>query len=282
MDEPAVTYKKVFPEEYLRRFVEQNIRPDGRDLLKIRNTSVHVGSITTADGSALVRMGNTSVLCGIKAEMGNPPVDSPNEGYFVPNVTMTGLSASHIQRGPPSEVAQALSHFLLTTIKSAKTLNLGDLIIIPTKLCWILFVDVIVLDGDGNLTDACMLSVLAALKNVLLPRLTEVSLEDLRLPSVVEERSIALNLHSWPISVSFALFDGKFIIADPTFEEEEVAGTTLTIVLNDSKSIFSIAKPSPTILAVPISQNTMNKLQLAQCMSRAGTRAKEVMTLLMA
>ncbi|KAH7905246.1 hypothetical protein BJ138DRAFT_1017983, partial [Hygrophoropsis aurantiaca] len=38
------------------------------------------GSISTADGSALVRMGNTTIVCGVKAEIAEPELDPPNDG----------------------------------------------------------------------------------------------------------------------------------------------------------------------------------------------------------
>ena len=39
----------------------------------------------------------------------------------------------------------------------------------PGKLAWILYCDVICLDLDGNLFDACLLAVMAALSAVTLP-----------------------------------------------------------------------------------------------------------------
>lgn len=44
-----------------------DVRPDGRTPEKTRSVTVNVKSINTADGSAIVRIGNTTVVCGIKA-----------------------------------------------------------------------------------------------------------------------------------------------------------------------------------------------------------------------
>jgi len=41
-----------------------------------------LGSITTADGSALVRMGNTTIVCGVKAEIAEPELDRPEHGFL--------------------------------------------------------------------------------------------------------------------------------------------------------------------------------------------------------
>ena len=40
------------------------------------------GSISTADGSALVRLGATTVVCGVKAETAEPELDREGEGFL--------------------------------------------------------------------------------------------------------------------------------------------------------------------------------------------------------
>lgn len=40
------------------------------------------GSISTADGSALVRLGNTTVVCGVKAEIAEPELDAGLQGFL--------------------------------------------------------------------------------------------------------------------------------------------------------------------------------------------------------
>jgi exosome complex RNA-binding protein Rrp42 (RNase PH superfamily) len=45
----------------------REIRPDGRNLMDTRPTVINVSSVSTADGSAVVKIGNTVVICGIKA-----------------------------------------------------------------------------------------------------------------------------------------------------------------------------------------------------------------------
>lgn len=53
--------------EFYQTFLDRKTRPDGRSLLEFRRTTLSVGSVGTADGSAIVRCGNTTVVCGIKA-----------------------------------------------------------------------------------------------------------------------------------------------------------------------------------------------------------------------
>ena len=54
----------------------------------LRCTRIHfstpkkTGSISTADGSALVRLGNTTVVCGVKAEIAEPELDAGLQGFL--------------------------------------------------------------------------------------------------------------------------------------------------------------------------------------------------------
>lgn len=43
------------------------MRPDGRIFTQFRPVILNVNSIETADGSAFAKVGETKVLCGIKA-----------------------------------------------------------------------------------------------------------------------------------------------------------------------------------------------------------------------
>ncbi len=44
--------------------------------------SFTTGSISTANGSALVRLGDTTIVCGVKAEIAEPDLDSPEQGFI--------------------------------------------------------------------------------------------------------------------------------------------------------------------------------------------------------
>jgi exosome complex RNA-binding protein Rrp42 (RNase PH superfamily) len=48
----------------------------------LRHDVLAAGSISTADGSALVRMGDTTIVCGVKAEIAEPELDRPEQGFL--------------------------------------------------------------------------------------------------------------------------------------------------------------------------------------------------------
>lgn len=60
-------YRVIHPIKYYRDYINHNVRPDGREYDQFRPIRINVNSIGTADGSAIVKLGNTTVVCGIKA-----------------------------------------------------------------------------------------------------------------------------------------------------------------------------------------------------------------------
>ncbi|KAI8877705.1 hypothetical protein K501DRAFT_197623 [Backusella circina FSU 941] len=60
----------------------------------------------------MVRLGGTTVVCGVKAEVCEPAIDTPNKGYLVPNVELSPLCSPKFKQGPPGEKAQVVSQFI--------------------------------------------------------------------------------------------------------------------------------------------------------------------------
>ncbi|XP_012368718.1 exosome complex component RRP43-like [Octodon degus] len=248
--------------ERCRSFLNESCRPDGGERGECRTTTVNIGSISTADGSALVKLGNTAVICGVKAEFAVPPTDAPDEGYVVPNVDLPPLCSSRFR-------SQVASQFIADVIENSQIIQKEDLCISSGKLAWVLYCDLICLDYDGNILDACTFALLAALKNIHLP---EVSInEETALAEVNLKKKSFLNIRTHPVATSFAVFDDTLLIVDPTGEEEHLATGTLTVVMGEEGRLSCLHKPGGSGL-------TGAKLQ--DCMSRAVTRHKEVKTLM--
>ena len=68
----AEAFRRLYPDQYLARFLASGIRADGRPLARARPTTVGVNAVGTADSSALVKVGNTTAMAGIKLEVGAP------------------------------------------------------------------------------------------------------------------------------------------------------------------------------------------------------------------
>ncbi|KAK9536554.1 hypothetical protein VZT92_006327 [Zoarces viviparus] len=265
----AAGFKVAEPLEYHRSFLKENCRPDGRELSEFRTTTLNIGSISTADGSALVKVGNTTVICGIKAELTNPTVEAPGKGYIVPNVDLPPLCSSQFRPGPPGEQAQAASQFIADVIQSSEVIQTEELCIERGKLCWVLYCDLMCLDYDGNVLDACIVALLAALKNTQLPEVT-ISTETSS-PEVNLEKRRGLHIHKHPVGASFCVFDDSILIVDPTAEEESLSTAHLTVVTDEEDRLCIVHKPGGTSLSG-------EKLQ--ECINRATARQREIQKLI--
>ena len=62
-------FRKLYPDQYYTRFLAEGLRPNGRPLGRARPTTIALGAISTADSSALVKIGNTTVMAGVKIEV---------------------------------------------------------------------------------------------------------------------------------------------------------------------------------------------------------------------
>ncbi|XP_077518095.1 exosome complex component RRP43-like [Amblyomma americanum] len=219
-------------------------RSDGRLLNERRPTALNVGSISTADGSALVKMGCTTVVCGVKAELAEPAVTSPKQGYIVPNVDLLPLCSPMFKPGPPGEQAQVLSKLMLDILTSSDSLDLEKLCIEEGKLVWSLNVDLTCLDYDGNVAEACILAATAALCSLTLPKVLTTDGE----VNVLLEREKA-KVTDGPLAATFAVLADDTIVVDPTHEEECLAAETFTVVLNADDKICGVHKPGGSALS---------------------------------
>nr|AEE62451.1 unknown [Dendroctonus ponderosae] len=160
----AEEYKSLHPLKYYRDYYAHDIRPDGREFEDYRPVIVNVGSISTADGSAIAKVGKTTVICGVKAELCRPRPECPNKGFLVPNLELSPLCSSKFKSGPPGEEAQVLTQLIADVIENSRCINLEELCLLKDKLAWCLYADLVCLDYDGSLLDACIVALMACLR----------------------------------------------------------------------------------------------------------------------
>ncbi|KAJ3658495.1 hypothetical protein Zmor_010230 [Zophobas morio] len=253
-------YKILHPVKYYRDYLAHNIRPDGREFDKYRPIVVNLGSISTADGSAIAKVGRTTVVCGIKAELCQSKAEAANEGFLIPNVELPPLCSSKFRPGPPTEQAQVATQLVADILKNSECLDLKSLCIFPDKLAWCLFADLICLDLDGSLIDACMIALMAALKSVRLPVIDYDPALDNKQANL--EHRKPLNITNIPSSTTFAKFDDK-IVMDPTVDEEDLSTALITIALRKNELCF-VHKPGGA---------SVTDEQLLKCIDESQKRA---------
>lgn len=97
-------------------------------------------------------------------ELTKPKIETPNRGYIVPNVELPPLCSPKFRPGPPSEQAQVISKLMDTILCNSAALDLTDLCICEGKLVWVLYCDMLCINYNGSVIDACTGALTAALK----------------------------------------------------------------------------------------------------------------------
>jgi len=224
----------------IKKMMEQGRRIDGRGLMDFRNLNVKIGEIKTADGSSMVSLGNTKVIAGIKLEIGQPFKDTPNEGALIVNLEMPPIASPTIEPGPPNEEAIEIARVVDRTIRHSGFLDLKSLAITPGKYVWILWIDLYVLNHDGNLIDASTIAAISALISTKIPK---VEITESEVKIIKEEKyELKLDLEKLPLTFTYIKI-GNSLILDPILEEEKISDGRYTIGIAGDR-VVSIQKAS--------------------------------------
>ncbi len=149
--------------DYIVDLAEEGKRVDARDMDEYRDIKIEKGFAEMAEGSALVELGETKVLVGVKTEKGTPYPDNPEEGVLITNAELAPMAHETFESGPPGEQTTELARVVDRGIRESEMVDLGELCIEPEEEVWMVHVDIHVLDHDGNLIDASSLGAIAAL-----------------------------------------------------------------------------------------------------------------------
>ncbi|KAJ6363419.1 hypothetical protein OIU78_003568 [Salix suchowensis] len=244
-------FRRLFPLRYFERHLSESIRPDARPLGRARDTTLALGAVASAHGSALAKIGSTTMLAAIKMEVMTPSTESPDEGSIAIDFHMPPICSPIVRPGRPAEAAPVISKQLSDTISSSGMINLKELSLVSGKAAWMAYLDIYCLDADGALFDAALLSAVAAFSHLQIPI---VSLNDDGKIELISEED-----------------DGSKI-GDPTAEEESIMETAVTVVLDSSSRLVSFYKPGGPVLA--------HTSAVQDCVALTRQRVKELQNIL--
>lgn len=157
--------------EYVLGMISKGKRKDGRAFDQFRDISIEFGISKNAEGSARVRLGNTDIIAGIKMEPGEPYPDTQDEGVLKTGVEFLAMAAPEFEFGPPSDEAIELARVVDRGIRHSNAIDTKALVITPKEKVWMVYLDMIVLNHDGNLMDAAGIAAIAALLDAKVPKL---------------------------------------------------------------------------------------------------------------
>lgn len=247
------TFAKLSPHPYLLANLEPSsndvppARSNGRAPEEARPLTINLSSLSHAHGSAVVRTGDTTVICGIRGETiltSNIPsyrasnIDTELKEYdlLVPNIELaTGCAPQFLPGGPPTTLAQTLSTRLYSLLHSANIIAPEDLRIWHTRptedaqpdddrmeedeaselesgqkvvvAYWVLYIDIFFVSFDGNPFDAAWAATMAALRDTKLP-LAKFDAD--REMVVCSRKELSpLDIANIPIACTAVVFTGK-------------------------------------------------------------------------
>ena len=225
---------------FILDLARKGMRIDERNLDELREVKVSCGVSKNAEGSARVKLGKTEVMVGVKMDVGEPFADRPDEGILIVNAELSPLASPEFEPGPPGEEAIELARVVDRGIRGANMIDLKKLFIEEGKV-WCVFVDIYIINHDGNLMDAAALGAVSALKDARLPKLEE--------GRVVygEKSKKKLPITCVPTSLT-AVKIGNYLLPDPCKDEEKVADARLTVSVSD-KEIHAMQKGGEGVLS---------------------------------
>ncbi len=236
------TKQPVIPrikKETIRKLLRRGERIDGRRFEEYRPIKAYINVVPKAEGSALVRLGNTIVMTGVKLEVGTPFPDRPGEGVLQVNAEFVPLASPTFEPGPPDEFAIEAARVVDRCLREPKAVKLDELVIIPGKKVWLVFNDIYLLDHDGNIIDAGMMSSMLALNNARIPSIVSIEGDNIVIDKKVKEKPLGINVNV--VAVTIGLID-EYILVDPTLEEELVLDSKITIGIDENNRVVGIQK----------------------------------------
>jgi exosome complex component RRP42 len=264
-----MTIVPIIKRDYITKLAEGGKRIDGRGFGQYRNIEIETNVVNKAEGSARVKIGNTQVLCGIKMDIGEPFPDTPSTGVMSTAAEFVPLASPDFESGPPRQDAIELARVVDRGVRESQVIQLEKLCISPGEKVWLVFIDIHILDYDGNLFDAASLAALAALLTTKVPvsRFLKMLEEKDRnswqqklegiytIPSVTEvpygddeanQNQVVVNdfplpMIEPPISCT-AVKINDFVLFDPCFDEEIIADVRLTVATDHKGDLRAMQK----------------------------------------
>jgi exosome complex component RRP42 len=248
------------------QLLEAEKRTDKRKMDEYRKVTIEKDVVSSAEGSARVKIGDTEVIAGIKLDIGTPYPDRKDEGNLMVNAEFLPLASANFESGPPSDESIELARVVDRAIRESKCLDMKKLCIEKGVKVWMVNIDIDILNHDGNLIDAANLAAITALKTAKMPKLVKQG-DDYEIDYT--EKKGELPLSCIPVSTTFVKI-GKKIITDPSGLEETAMDARLTIgTFEDGKNIMYSSIQKGGLVGITLEE-------LDQMLEMAAEKGKEL------
>ncbi len=200
------------------------MRPDGRRPDELRKIKIHRNFIKTAEGSVLIEVGDTRVICTASIEDKVPPfLKDQNKGWITGEYSM--LPRATITRSIRESVAGRIggrTHEIQRLIGRSMR-SVVDLEALGERTIWL---DCDVIQADGGTRTASITGAFVALKDAI----------KFALESKLIERD---PIKDYVAAVSVGIVEGEPRL-DLSYEEDSVAEVDMNIVMTGSGRLIEV------------------------------------------
>lgn len=235
---PSEVFARLAPDLYFKRHIENGQRPTGRKFTERRPIEVRHGdrrALSNSLGSAVVRAGGATVVCGITGSM----TRFKGEGGIYANVEIHRGGST----GNPSLEEQILTMSVHRLIQSSKFDPKSFIIDNENDLC--LSAQIVVLSRTGPMLDLVWQSLVSALKSTNIPTF-EQNERTLELSATSRGSSLAIPIGLADLHWSYGFF-GDIILADldGAVEEECVVDRVSIAYSSKAQTLTALRISSP-------------------------------------
>ncbi len=216
-----------------------NERPDGRGPLELRPVKIVRGFLKYAEGSCLIEMGNTKVICSATVEDRVPPfLKGTGSGWITAEYGMLPRSCvTRLQRevGKPSGRHQEIQRLIGRSLRSVVDLQgFGERTIV---------MDCDVIQADGGTRTASITGAFVALVEAF---------------DWLRREGLCRNIPVYEVvaAVSVGIVNQQERL-DLCYEEDSVAEVDMNVVMTEDHKLVEV---QGTAEGMPFSKETMNRL----------------------
>jgi exosome complex RNA-binding protein Rrp42 (RNase PH superfamily) len=242
--------------KYTTQGCECGVRRDGRGLIDYRTLQLENNILPHVNGSSRVLLSESmDVICSIKMDIIECLKDYPDKGVLMISADISPSCGIKIDEKKRVEMSSRVSERLQSILLGSSAINLNDLCIISGKYCWILHIDLIINQLDGDPLDVCSVAAYIALQSTRIPKIDTIIGESGR-PDDFQvcgdlASSKALQINHIPIYITVVKIGNSFIM-DATSAEHASADCAFTVAIDENGNICGMFKlHGHTSLAIP-------------------------------
>ncbi|OXA57382.1 Exosome complex component RRP42 [Folsomia candida] len=222
----------------------QDVRVDGRSRSDYRQGDIDLNAVTNSHGSIRARLGETDVIVATKVDLGTPDPDRPDRGTIKFLVDCSPTASPDFEGRGGDELAEKICRILSIAYDKSGTIDLKNLCITPKKYCYVIDVDILVLQCGGNLIDVISMAVKLCLGICELPRVTGLRYDlgqGVPVFSTDEFEFDYLDVKNSPVVVTLPRV-GRYFVVDASLEEESCSKGKLAFGVTPDGCVTSIDK----------------------------------------